>query len=209
MELCETKSVMEFSSSVHPLSTHTKRVRFLAKLSETLITGANSHEIGQSRYATPTSPFASSTVTTATFISSQHHLSTRRPCSVPPGRLILGQQASQAEVVHHVLDFLDAVLDAVAALAQTVVLEVQDLEAGKDVFDELGDLRWPAVVAEGDGVAGETGLWSMLVKLVDGKRRGRGGNSVAYQFVDEGDEGLEVLFDGQVEGVAVFEVGRD
>ncbi len=30
-----------------------------------------------------------------------------------------------------------------------------------------------------------------------------------YQLVEEGDQGLEVLFDGQVEGVAVFEVDGD
>jgi len=30
-----------------------------------------------------------------------------------------------------------------------------------------------------------------------------------YQLVEEGDQGLQVLFDGEVEGVAVFEVDGD
>lgn len=61
--------------------------------------------------------------------------------------LVLWQQAAQAQIVDHILNFLDAVLDAVAALPQRVVLEVEDLEAGVDVFDELCDLQGTAVVA--------------------------------------------------------------
>lgn len=66
----------------------------------------------------------------------------------------LRRQPSQTKIVHHILDLLDTVLDAVAALAQSVVLEVEDLEAGVDVFDELADLHRLAVVALGHGVAG-------------------------------------------------------
>lgn len=50
------------------------------------------------------------------------------------------------------------VLDAVAAPPQRVVLEIENLEASVDVLDELGNLHWAVVVAQGDGVPGQTGL---------------------------------------------------
>lgn len=61
--------------------------------------------------------------------------------------LILRQQTPQTKIVHHILDLLDAVLNPVTALPQRVVLEVEDLEAGVHVFDELRDLQRAAVVA--------------------------------------------------------------
>ena len=62
-------------------------------------------------------------------------------------RILILSQAAQANVVNHVLDLFDAILDPVAPLPQRVVLEVQDLEAGVHVFDELRDLQRTAVVA--------------------------------------------------------------
>jgi hypothetical protein len=55
-------------------------------------------------------------------------------------RLCLGQKATKAQIVHYILDFLDSVLDAIAAFSQRVILKIQYLEAGMDVFDELADL---------------------------------------------------------------------
>lgn len=45
-----------------------------------------------------------------------------------------------------------SVFDAVASPAEGVVFEVQELEAGVDVFDELADLEGPREVAECHGV---------------------------------------------------------
>ena len=61
--------------------------------------------------------------------------------------LLLPHQPPQTKIIHHILDILDAILDAIAALAQDIVLEVQNLESGVHVFDELADLQWAAVVA--------------------------------------------------------------
>ena len=55
-------------------------------------------------------------------------------------RLLVLDQAAQADVVHHILHLLDPVLDPIASLPQRVVLEVQDLEPGVDVLDELRNL---------------------------------------------------------------------
>jgi len=54
------------------------------------------------------------------------------------------------------------------------------------VFDELAYEEGYAIIAECNGVARKAG-----------------------QLVNEGDQGLEVFFDREVEGVAVFEVDGD
>lgn len=95
-------------------------------------------------------------------------------------------QPAQGEVIDDVLDPLDVVLYGVGPLAQDVVLEVEQLEAGKEVPDEGADDGGELKVAEGDGVCGEAG-----------EVRGQLG------------EGEEVLLEGEVEGVPVLEVGRD
>lgn len=80
----------------------------------------------------------------------------------------LRHQTPQTQIVHHILDILDAILDTVAALAQSVVLEVQDLKPGVHVFDELRDLQGAGVVAEGYGVAGKAGLEGVLMREGEG-----------------------------------------
>lgn len=66
---------------------------------------------------------------------------------------ILCQQSTQTKVVDHILHFFHLVLDSVAPLPQAVVLEVENLEAGVNVFDELADLQWAAIVSQCDRVA--------------------------------------------------------
>lgn len=95
-------------------------------------------------------------------------------------------QAPKAQVIHNVLDPLDLVFDAVCALANDVVLEVEQLESREQVLDEGADGEGELEVAEGDAVCGEAG-----------------------EVLGEVDEGEEVFFYGDVEGVAVFEVGWD
>lgn len=109
------------------------------------------------------------------------------------GRLHLGvasrgslDQAPEAQIVHNILDPLNLVLYAVSALADDVVFEVEQLEAGEEVLDEGADGEGKLEVAEGDGVCGEAG-----------------------EVLGEIDEGEEVFFYGEVEGVAVFEVCWD
>ena len=99
--------------------------------------------------------------------------------------LLLGEQAPQAEIVNHILNLLDLVLDAIATLAQRVVLQVQDLEPSVHLLDELGNLHRPPVITESDRIPRET-----------------------RQLVQQRDQALQVLFDGEVESVAVLEVRR-
>lgn len=79
--------------------------------------------------------------------------------------LLLGHQVPQRQIIHDVLDVLNPVLQSIATAAQTVVLEVENLEACVQVLDELVDQQRTLVVAEGDGIASETGLISFLVTL--------------------------------------------
>lgn len=92
----------------------------------------------------------------------------------------------QAQIIHDILDSLDVVLDRVAALPQNVVLEVEQLEAGKQVLDKGRNGQRQGKVAVRDGVGGE-----------------------ARQVLREVRQGEEVLLDGEVEGVAVLEVRGD
>jgi hypothetical protein len=123
------------------------------------------------------------------FLHLQHHR--RSHANVKPAtainqstNLLLRQQTSQAEIVDHILDLLDLVLDTIAPLPQRIVLQVQDLESSVHILDELGNLHRPPVVAESDRVPGQT-----------------------RQLVEQRDQGLQVLLDGEVESVAVLEVG--
>ena len=71
---------------------------------------------------------------------------------------LLGQQVSQRKIVHDILHVLDPVLESIAAAAQAVVLEVEDLESRKQVLDKLVDENGALVVSERDGVAGKARL---------------------------------------------------
>ncbi len=66
---------------------------------------------------------------------------------------VLREQAPQTQIVHHILDLLDTILDAIAALAQNIILQVQNLETSMHVLDELCDPQRTTMVAEGDAVA--------------------------------------------------------
>ena len=55
-----------------------------------------------------------------------------------------------------------------------------------DILDELADLQRTLVVAQGDGVDGES-----------------------CQLLDERDQRLEILLDGDMEGVLILEVDGD
>lgn len=66
---------------------------------------------------------------------------------------VLWRQATKAQIVHHILDFLHLVLDDITALAQDVVLQVQNLEASMDVLDEPTDLMRAVVITQSDGIA--------------------------------------------------------
>lgn len=90
------------------------------------------------------------------------------PCRLrmPDVLLLLGHKTSEAQIVHHILDFLDAILDTVRPLTKRVVLEVQDLEPGVEVLDELCNVNRTGVVALGDTVASKTGLQKSISKHV-------------------------------------------
>lgn len=95
-------------------------------------------------------------------------------------------QTPQAQIIHHIFHTLDVVLDGIRPLAQNIILQVQQLEPAKQVLDECADGHRQLEVPEGHGVGGQAR-----------KLRGQVG------------ERQEVLLDGDVEGVTVFEVGGD
>lgn len=72
--------------------------------------------------------------------------------------LLLRQQIPQRQIVDNVLHVLDPIFETIAFPAQYVVLQIEDLEAGMDVLDELIDEQRTFVVAERDGIARETSL---------------------------------------------------
>ena len=72
--------------------------------------------------------------------------------------LFLGQQTADAEIVDDLLDLLHVVLERVELLAQVVVLQVEEAEAGEEVVEEGGDGQGALVVAVGHAVHGEAGL---------------------------------------------------
>lgn len=72
-----------------------------------------------------------------------------------------------------------AVFNPITPLAQDVVLQIQQLESREEVFDEGVDLERAVVVAQGDRVDGETGLFVILrqiilTRLKKGRKKERG-----------------------------------
>ena len=74
------------------------------------------------------------------------------PLLLRTGRRRLLVEASDGEVVDHLLHFLHVVLQAVVALPQGVVFEVEEAEAGIQLVDEGGDVQGPGVVSGGHAV---------------------------------------------------------
>lgn len=52
-----------------------------------------------------------------------------------------------------------AVFDPITPLPQDIILQVQQLEPRKQIFDELADLQRTVIVSDCDGVDGKTGLY--------------------------------------------------
>jgi hypothetical protein len=101
-------------------------------------------------------------------------------------RLLCRDQIPQRQIVHHILDLLDGILDGIHPLPQDVVLEVEHLEPGMQVLDEPANLHRHGGVAQRHRV-----------------------NSQAAEVVDDGNQPQQVLLDGDVEGITVLEVDRD
>jgi hypothetical protein len=93
-------------------------------------------------------------------------------------------QSSQREIIHDILHPLDIVLDGISPLPQDIVLEIEQLEARKQVLDEGADDERQLEVAQRDGVGRQ-----------------------ARELLRQVGEGEEVLLEREVEGVAVLEVG--
>lgn len=69
-----------------------------------------------------------------------------RALLVPASLRLLGQ-AADGQVVHHLLDLLHVVLEAVVAFPQRVVLQVEQSETRVQLVDEVGDAERPGVVS--------------------------------------------------------------
>lgn len=95
-------------------------------------------------------------------------------------------QLPHSKIVNNLLRLLDSVFDAVDALAQRIVLEVEQEEASEELLDERLDL-------------------DSLVKILECNAVGR----ETAELVAEHGEGGEVLFDGDMEGVPILEIYRD
>jgi hypothetical protein len=82
---------------------------------------------------------------------------TRRPIAVavPVFSGAFGRnQIPQGQVVHHILDILELILEAIGSLSQSVVLQVQHLEAGVQVPDETTDTTRTSKVSVNNRVSG-------------------------------------------------------
>lgn len=99
---------------------------------------------------------------------------------------IASDEPADGEVVDDILRLPHVVLDSVDPLPQRVVLEVQQLEASVHVPNKAGDAHGQLVVAQGDGVSGQTA-----------------------ELLGDVGQGEEVLLDGDVEGIFVLEVDGD
>lgn len=79
--------------------------------------------------------------------------------------LLLGQQVPQREIIYNILHILDPVLQSVAAAAQAVVLQVENLEASEEVLDELIDEERTLVVTKSDRIACKASLSTLSASL--------------------------------------------
>lgn len=61
-------------------------------------------------------------------------------------RLGLLRQPANGKVINHLLDLLHVILEAIIALPQGVVLQVEQAETRVQLVDEVGDADWPVVV---------------------------------------------------------------
>jgi hypothetical protein len=84
---------------------------------------------------------------------------------------LLGYQIPQREIVDYVFHILDPILQSVAAAAQAVVLEVEDLETRVQVLDELVDEKRTLVITESDGITCEACL-PLLALMKGGYEQG-------------------------------------
>lgn len=75
-----------------------------------------------------------------------------------PSALRLLHETSQAKIVDHILDLLDSILDPIRPLPEGVVLQIEDLEAGVEVFDKVRYCQRASVVAECHAVSCQTSL---------------------------------------------------
>lgn len=71
---------------------------------------------------------------------------------------LLRNQVAQRQIIHNILHILDSVLQSIALPSQDVILQVENLEARKHIFDELVDEERALIVSERDGVARKTSL---------------------------------------------------
>lgn len=76
---------------------------------------------------------------------------------VTSGLLLLGQ-ASNGQVVDHLFNLFHVILEAIIALAQRVVLQIEQAETRVQLVDEVGDTQWAPVVSRCDAVHSQTGL---------------------------------------------------
>jgi len=74
----------------------------------------------------------------------------------------LRNQSSETQIINDIFHLSHFVLDAVTPSSQRVILEVENLETGMKVFDELADHQWSLVVAERHRIARKTSLFSQV-----------------------------------------------
>ena len=68
-------------------------------------------------------------------------------------------ETPDGEVVDYLLHFLHVILQAIVALPQGIVFEVEEAEAGVQLVDEGGDVQGPGVVSGSHAVDRQPRLW--------------------------------------------------
>lgn len=66
-----------------------------------------------------------------------------------------GHKVPQGQIIDDVLYILHLVLKAVAPPTETVVLEIENLEACKEILDELVDEKGAFIISKGNRVASQ------------------------------------------------------
>lgn len=92
-------------------------------------------------------------------------------------------EASETQVVNHVFYPFNVIFDSISAFAQNIVLEVEKLESGKEVFEEGADGHGKLKVAEGYCIGGE-----------------------AAEFLSKVCERQEVLLNSEMESITILQI---
>lgn len=97
--------------------------------------------------------------------------------------LLLRQQPPQTKIINHILDLLNLILNPIAPLPERIILEIQNLKPGMHILDKPRNLYRPSIIPQRDRIPGQP-----------------------RQLIQQRNQTLQVLLDGEVEGIAILEI---